>query len=300
MEVYLDILIIENLIMNYLILYATSLFLKSKHNIPRYLVGASIGVLYTVLSLVFMSSAKTSLVVLGKASLSMLIVAIAFNPKRLGEFIKTLITFYVVTFIFAGSAFALIMLGGMGGVTKEGFMYLNWDFPVNYIVPTAAIGMFLFGRFIRYIRERSRASDCFVSLYIAIDGNGVWVPALVDTGNELRDPISGYPVVIVEAKAVSSLIPEKIRELLSKQGLGLGHVDSSLLESGWISRFRIVPYRSIGCENGMLPGFKPDYIEIDDKGQEKKDVKDVIVCLYDKQLSEDNKYSALLAPELVA
>ena len=167
--------------MNYLILYATSLFLKSKHNIPRYLVGASIGVLYTVLSLVFMSSAKTSLVVLGKASLSMLIVAIAFNPKRLGEFIKTLITFYVVTFIFAGSAFALIMLGGMGGVTKEGFMYLNWDFPVNYIVPTAAIGMFLFGRFIRYIKK-IKSQRLFVSLYIAIDGNGVcsplWIPEM--------------------------------------------------------------------------------------------------------------------------
>lgn len=300
MEVYLDILIIENLIMNYIILYATSLFLKLKHDIPRFLLGSSIGVLYAILSLVFMSSTKTSLVILGKASLSMLIIAIAFNPKRFGMFIKTLITFYVVTFIFAGSAFALIMLGGMGGVTKDGFMYLHWDFPVNYIVPTAAIGMFLFGRFIRYIRERSRASDCFVSLYIAINGNGVWVPALVDTGNELRDPISGYPVVIVEAKAVSSLLPEKIKEFFAKQGKDPWCVDSDLLESGWMSRFRVVPYRSIGCENGMLPGFKPDYIEIDDKGQEKKDVKDVIVCLYDKQLSEDNKYNALLAPELVA
>ncbi len=45
MEVYLDILIIENLIMNYLILYATSLFLKSKHHIPRFVIGSSIGVL---------------------------------------------------------------------------------------------------------------------------------------------------------------------------------------------------------------------------------------------------------------
>ena len=300
MEVYLDVLIIENFVMNYIILYATSIFLKNKQKVVRFIIGSTIGVVYTVLGLLYINTSRTSLVVLGKATLSMLIVAVAFNPKRLGEFIKTLITFYVVTFIFAGSAFALIMFGGVGGITKDGFMYLNWDFPINYIVLTAAIGMFLFGRFIRYIRERSRAANCFVSLYIAIDGDGIWIPALVDTGNELKDPISGYPVVIVETEAISPLLPEKIREAFCKQGAGLMHFDTPLLETGWISRFRIVPYRSLGCENGMLPGFKPDYIEIDEKGQDKKDFKDVIVCLYDKRLSDTNKYNALLAPDLVA
>lgn len=300
MEVYLDILIVENFAMNYIILYTTSLFLKTKRMILRFMAGSFIGVCYMVLSLL-LNTPSSVWVILGKLSLSLLIIAVAFNPKKLKEFIKTLITFYVVTFIFAGAAFALILFGGAGGIAPDGSMYLNWNLPINFIVLTAMTGMFLFGRFRKYIRERSRSDDCFVSLYIVFDGNGIWIPALVDTGNELKDPISGCPVVIVEAEAISSLLPEKLKEFFRQKGLyELLQIDMPLIEAGWISRFRIVPYSSLGCEKGMLPGFKPDFIEINETGQEKKDIRDVIICLYDKQLSENKKYSALLAPELVA
>ena len=93
----------------------------------------------------------------------------------------------------------------------------------------------------------------------------------------------------MSTKAVLSLIPEK-RELLSKQGLGLGHVGSSLLNrlDKQVQDCALPLHR---VRNGMLPGFKPDYIEIDDLGQEKR-CRDVFAFMT-KQLSEDNKYSAL-------
>ncbi len=300
MEVYIDVLVVENFIMNYIILYTTSLFLKSRRHLLRLAIGSCIGAAYTVISLLIKDAPGSGLIFLGKICLSLLIISVTFNTKNIREFMKTLITFYVVTFLFAGSAFALIMIGGLGNIAPDGTMYLEWDFPINYILMTAFTGIILFNLFRRYIKERSR-SDCFVSLYIAFDGNGKWIPALVDTGNELKDPISGIPVVIVEAKAISSLFPENLNRYFNEKGINeIMHIDMALIESGWINRFRIVPYSSLGCDKGVLPGFKPDYIEIDEKGHEKKDIQDVIICLYDRQLSENNKYSALLAPDLVA
>ena len=301
MEVYLDVLILENFIMNYIILYTTSVFLKSKRHLLRLAVGSCIGAVYTVISLLITATLSSGFIFLGKICLSLLIISVSFNPRNIREFIKTLITFYVVTFIFAGSAFALIMFGGLGNIAPDGTMYLEWNFPVNYIFMTAFTGIILFNLFRRYIKERSRSDDCFVSLYIVFDGNGKWIPALVDTGNELKDPISGTPVVIVEAEAISTLFPEILNKYFKEKGINeIMHIDVALIESGWINRFRIVPYCSLGCDKGVLPGFKPDYIEIDEKGHDKKDIQDVIICLYDKKLSENKKYSALLAPDLVA
>lgn len=270
MEVYLDILIIENFAMNYIILYTTSLLIKTKHKVIRFVIGSAIGAFYAVISLMFVNQPKTFLIMLGKVCLSLLIVAVAFYPKKIREFFKTLVTFYMVTFIFAGAAFALILYGGAGGIGPDGSMYLNWNFPINFLVLTVMTGMFLFGRFRKYIRERSRSEDCFVSLYIVFDGNGIWIPALVDTGNELKDPMSGYPVIIVEASAIDSLFPKTLKDYFSTKGIyEFMGIDMPLLEAGWLGKFRIVPYSSLGCAKGMLPGFKPDYIEIDEKGQER-------------------------------
>jgi stage II sporulation protein GA (sporulation sigma-E factor processing peptidase) len=48
----------------------------------------------------------------------------------------------------------------------------------------------------------------------------------------------------------------------------------------------------------MLIGFRPDFIEID-RDNEKKGISDVIVGIYNKTLSKNEKYKALLSPELM-
>jgi stage II sporulation protein GA (sporulation sigma-E factor processing peptidase) len=48
----------------------------------------------------------------------------------------------------------------------------------------------------------------------------------------------------------------------------------------------------------MLIGFKPDYIEVGEN-TEKKGVTDVIVGIYNRALSKNNNYNALLSLELV-
>ena len=60
-----------------------------------------------------------------------------------------------------------------------------------------------------------------------------------------------------------------------------------------MSKIRMVPFMSIGKENGMLVGIRLDKIKIqtEDIDVERKDV---IAGIYDKKITKDNKYNALI------
>ena len=49
MTIYIDIIIVENLIMNYIILYATGLISKSKISHSRLFLASSIGSIYAIM-----------------------------------------------------------------------------------------------------------------------------------------------------------------------------------------------------------------------------------------------------------
>lgn len=58
-------------------------------------------------------------------------------------------------------------------------------------------------------------------------------------------------------------------------------------------KIRLIPFSSLGKQNGMLIGVKVDKIIIDYKEQEKL-VEDIIIGIYNKKLAKDGKYSALM------
>ena len=301
MEVYIDSLVFENILINGLILFATGKILREPIKLWKILLGASIGAAYAVLMLFL---PNISLFYTGgcKALLSVLIVAVAYTPKRIKTFLKTTVCFYFVTFVFAGLALAVLLLGGQSSFQKNGVFYFRWVSPVKYCIPVAILGWALVKLFLKILRRRAEEGTEVVDLYVSFEGNGRWMPALVDTGNELRDPLSGAPVVIVEIGQLIGILPENIRTALEDKGQGdLTEIQDVLRTVGWLNRFRLVPYKSLGCDNGLLPGLKPDYIEISGGGRDEKlETKEVIVCFYNSRLSEENNYHALLGPDLVA
>ena len=90
--------------------------------------------------------------------------------------------------------------------------------------------------------------------------------ALLDTGNRLRDPVSGSKVLIAS--------PRALREILrANTGLfeRLGPVQLQTLSEQipeFAGRMRLLPYTALGGE-GLLPVFRPDRLFID--GQERND-----------------------------
>lgn len=106
MTIYVDIVFLENLLMNYIIIFASGVILKLPTRTKRYFLASSIGSAYAIIS--YMSMMGNFPNILLKIILSILIVHIAFNPKRVKELGKQLIIFYLTSFTFGGVAFALL------------------------------------------------------------------------------------------------------------------------------------------------------------------------------------------------
>ncbi len=106
MTIYIDIIFLENLFMNFIILYATSIILKAPIKIIRTLISATVGSIYAIIA--YMSFLQIYSNIFLKIILSVCMVYIAYNPKNIKSFFKELIIFYLTSFTFGGVSFALL------------------------------------------------------------------------------------------------------------------------------------------------------------------------------------------------
>ncbi len=106
MTIYIDIIFLENLFMNYIIIYATGIIVKAPIKIIRTFLASGIGGVYAILSYMSMLEICSNLFL--KIALSVVMVYIAFNPKNKKIFLKQLMIFYLTSFTFGGVAFALL------------------------------------------------------------------------------------------------------------------------------------------------------------------------------------------------
>ena len=299
MEVFLDVIILENIVMNYLILLTTSKFIRSKTSNFRLLVGAIIGAAYVVL-MVVLPGIKVFYTVFARILLSFVIVAVAFTPKKFMAFFKTLAIFYVCTFIFAGAAFAFLYFNQNGGFVRNGIIYVFWQSKWTVLFLSIVMVIIIVRIFWDILQYRVVKEKLLKQLKIAFENKAIELSALVDTGNSLHDPLTNMPVVVVEFDAIKEILPSDIRSIFHESRENdLTTITGIISNSQWFSRFRLIPYTSLGKENGMLIGFKPDYIEIRDNNEERIGISDVIIGIYNKALSKNEKYKALLNPELI-
>ncbi len=286
-DVYLDVLIFENTVMNCVILHITSVAVSRRVKWYRLLAGALTGTVYAV-SAVWMTA--LTYITASKIILSLIMVTVTFPPRSIRSFVRTAACFYGVTFLFAGISFALLLSG-----------------PVRYtanIIVTVCTGYIIVITVIGYVRKRRAAANITADVYIQFDSaseGGVWLTAIVDSGNMLRDPLSGDAVIIAELSALEGELPCEIYGML-KSGAPGTFYDASVLSdtAGWSGRFRIIPYKALGNENGILPAFKADIVRVGDKEHIKQELNGVTVCLYESALSDDKQYRALIAPEMIA
>ncbi len=298
-DIYIDVIIMENIIMNYIILWVTGKFLKAGSSGIRLFLAALTGAGYMVL-MIMLPGVKVYYTFLGKFLLSLLIVAIAFSPAKINSFLKSLAAFYITTFIFAGAAFAFIYINNTGGIVKNGVIYIFWESKWTTLLLSIITSIIILRVFWELVQSRISKEKLLRNVEVYFEKKVIAVSALVDTGNSLRDPLTNLPVMVIEFSVLEEILPDEIKEIfIGKRDEDLALVSSIVTKSNWLSRFRLIPFTSLGKENGMLIGFKPDCIKIGDD-IDKRDIKNVIVGIYNKALSRNEHYRALLSPELYA
>ena len=106
MVIYLDIILIENLIMNYIILITTGIINKMKLKYVRILIASLLGAIYSVITYIKLGFLQNNL--FANIILSIVMIMIAFNLKKIKKIIRVLIIFYLTTFVFGGTTLYLL------------------------------------------------------------------------------------------------------------------------------------------------------------------------------------------------
>ena len=133
----------------------------------------------------------------------------------------------------------------------------------------------------------------FCDIKININNKCVYIKAIIDTGNFLKEPITKTPVIVVEKQTLLEIVPSCILDNLNKI------INGENIELGeYISKIRLIPFTSLGKENGILLGIKADKVLVEI--EEKNIILDnVIIGIYNGILSKTNKYHALIGLEIL-
>lgn len=276
MNIYLDIVFIENLLMNYIILFGTGFIQKIKMKNPRLVISSLLGATYSIIAYLNLIPIYSSIFM--KILLSLIMIYIAFNPQNIKKMLKTLLLFYLISFVTGGCALALLYLISPNRISFSNGV-LTGTYPMKVTLIAGAVGFLIIQYSFRLNKMKLKKQDLICNIKIKLSGKLLQTKAFLDSGNNLKDPITNTPVVIIEKEKVQNIINFKQLE---------GGEDKL--------KIRFIPYKAIGKQNGLLMGVKADYIEIN-YDDEKTLVNNVILGLYENQISK--KYSALVGLNII-
>ncbi len=116
-------------------------------------------------------------------------------------------------------------------------------------LPCAGTGALLIGMMLT--ARHPHRDGWQISLLVRVEGRTVRIPALIDTGNRLREPLSGLPVLIAEAGLLAGALPR----------------------SGW----RALRFGAV-CGSGQMPCFRPSAVWVE-RGRRKRRMPDIWVAV---------------------
>lgn len=175
-----------------------------------------------------------------------------------------LIAFYGQSFFLRSTLFTLLRLSMDGLTANRGTMM-----DIFWAGILCAVVIFGFRDRIGFHR--------IIPVELCYNGKTLKLDAFRDTGNTLRDPVTGRSVMVVDAKIANALTGLSEKELMSP-------VETIEKNPG----FRLIPYRTVGQPAGMLLGL---FVKKSRIGGTKGSA---LVALSPQILDESGKFQALI------
>lgn len=278
--VYIDRVFLLNTLMDYLLLLTTARLSGLPLRRWWLLLWAALGGVYA--SAVFLPEMHWLGHPLGRLAAGVVMALAAFRGGG-----RQTALFFLLAAGLAGVVLALGLAFGSPEGLAQRVYYADISWPVLVLTALAAYGLLhiLFGQAARH------GGGELLRITIAINGRHQTVTALHDTGNTLRDPVSGRAALVLERRAAEDLWPQEVAEVLS-QPLPPEEKMARLHRQGWGLRFTLLPFRAVGTEGGLLLAARSDYIEVDGKRYPRTPV-----ALSEQPVSDGGGYHALWGAE---
>lgn len=267
--------------MDWVLLWLTGKFLGHRTTYLRLSLGAVVGILPTLWVLLcqnlYAVPWELGLVWPG------VMLAVAFPLLSRRFWLKTYGLFLAMGFLAGG-----LVAAGLSWIHlwDQGLAVTDWLWLVPLLL--VAVGLWAPKRRVRQLVGREALGEVKVEL----DGQGLVLPVLWDSGNTLREPSSGRPVVIVEMDKVLDWIP---KEVLSWMLTISTPTAPRGVPDGWQKRLHIVTFRTIAGE-GKMPVVEADRAlgRYDDVWYP---MVPIAIGISFGSVSTDNTYAALASPK---
>lgn len=177
MKIYLDVIFLINFLYDFLILSSVSVLLKKHAKLSRLLISSLVG---SVSLITLFISFDNFFLLIFKFILSLVMVIIAFGVKRI---IYNLFYMYVITVILGGTQY---MLTG------------NY-YEVN-IITFGIVSPIIIILYIRSMKNYKLSITKYYDVLIISGRDTLKLVGYMDTGNRLKEPILGKPIIMISNK----------------------------------------------------------------------------------------------------
>lgn len=273
---YLDVYFLNNFIIDAVLLLIFCFVMRIRVRLYKIIFAALIGAVTNCLLIIL--NCYGNVLHLFNLCIAFIMLAVIVGRQI---FAFELIIKYIVIFYING-----FMIGGiLTGITGNSCSIIIFD---GIVIITAALLYIIAGEH-GINRFRQYNSDLYeVTLYKGdriYSGSGYY-----DSGNSVREPISGSKVIIGDVTRMDSFLTEGEKKYIRM---------FPVLPSEWdgATYIRGIPYNSLGNRKGILPGIRIDRIDIR-RGQKQKTYNNIYVGISIDKLSFDEKYDFILHREM--
>ncbi len=206
----------------------------------RLCIGALVGGLSSLL--LFLESLGALMTILKLVS-GIVMVVVAFKFKGARSFIRNVFWLFSICACFGGVTLLLYMFFEVDlMIYTNGIVY--FDMSLTFLIIATVISYFVITLICKITDKKAPKEKEY---YVTIQKNGKFVSsaALMDTGNNLREPFSDYPVVMIERKMFEDLMGKT---------LTLDDIEEE-------DKIRLIPLWTVNGSS-LVKAFRPDLIRI--------------------------------------
>lgn len=202
--IYLDILIIVNFLIDYFLLLASGYFIKSKSKNRRYILGALFGGISSIY--IFLPYNNVFFDVFIKFLICNICSLIVFGFNNLKQYIKSVISLFVVTTLFGGVMTVILhTFKPKGMAVINSVVYFNIS-PI-ILISLTVVFYFVFMVF-SFIFKPSAIKSEKCDVEISADGRKTNFTAIIDTGNSINDAFGKSDIIIADKSVAIAVFGE--------------------------------------------------------------------------------------------
>ena len=263
MEVYIDVFLFENIIINLFLLLLTFRLLRLNYRKINIYLAALLGGIY---ALVIFSNVKILTSIIFKILFAFIMIYVSIEKRKFKLVIKSLGVFFLLAFMLGGVCFGSVQMQNTYLIGEEFIIKNN---SAKFIIISLAVIFIVVTRVIDILKDRAIVKNLLYDIYITEGTRTVLVKGFLDTGNELREPVTNLPCIIIENTYFNQFEVTDDKKF-------------------------IIKYDTIN-ESGEVKGFKGKNIMIRNEDDNSWRKVEAIVCGCERKLSSEDEFQALLS-----